>query len=102
VYTPVAKIRFERSVKIDSLGKWQNPILDAVKENLGGSQASYAVVPFGRAALVVYWKGFEGYDIPERQKIVHEAISALGEDALRRVSMILALTPAEAAELENE
>jgi len=97
----MAKVKAEATVTIDSLGKWQQPILDAVKAELHGAKASYTVLPFGRAGLVVYWPGFHGHDVTKRQEIVRGVVRKLGAAADKRISMIMALTPKEVADLRN-
>jgi len=91
----MAKVKAEATVTIDSLGKWQQPILDAVKAELHGAKA------FGRAGLVVYWPGFHGHDVTKRQEIVRGVVRKLGAAADKRISMIMALTPKEVADLRN-
>ena len=97
----MAKVKAEATVTIDSLGKWQQPILDAVKAELHGAKASYTVLPFGRAGLVVYWPGFHGHDVTQRQKIVRDVVRKLSAAADKRISMVLALTPKEVADFRT-
>jgi hypothetical protein len=92
----MAKIRFETSIKFDVLGKWQQPIIEAVKEALPGSEPGYTALPQGRAGLIVYWKGFKGRDVPERQEMVRNAVGSLGPEVAKKISLILALTREEA------
>jgi hypothetical protein len=54
----------------------------------------------GRAGLVIYWKGFHGHDVTERQDMAREPIAALGAEAVKRVAMIVTLTPEEATEMD--
>jgi len=98
----MAKVTFEYTEKIDSLGKWQQPILDAIFARFPGSKPGFVPLPMGRAGLVVYWKGFHGHDVTERQAMVREPIAELGADALKRVAMIVTLTPEEAAEMNED
>ena len=94
----MAKVKFTRTVKLDVLGKWQQQILDTVQAKLPGSKAEFVPLPMGKAALVVRWKGFHGHDVTEREQTVRGAIiEKLSASVSKRVSMILALTPAEAA-----
>jgi hypothetical protein len=96
----MAKVTFEHTVKIDSLGKWQQPILDTIAADLPGSKLGFMALPTGRAGLAVYWTGFYGHDVTERQDIVRGAIAKLGADASKRVAMIITLTPEEAEEMD--
>jgi hypothetical protein len=98
----VAKIRFDSSVKLDVLGKWQQPILAAVKETLPGSKPSFTPLPMGRAGLMVSWNRFKGHDVSERQELVRDAITTkLGANVSKLVSLIVALTPDEIAGLTD-
>ena len=93
----MAKVKFEKTLTLDVLGKWQQPILDIIKEKLPGSRPAYAPLPMGRAGLVVEWDGFYGRDPTDRQDIVRFAIANLGPDPSKLISMIVTLTQEEAA-----
>jgi hypothetical protein len=84
---------------IESLGAWQRPILQALREQLFGSYAKYVLLPLGGAGLMVYWKGFAGRPQRERQVIVRKVIGSLGAGANGRIEAIVALTPEEAAQI---
>jgi hypothetical protein len=84
------------SVEIDSLGEWAEPIKEALKTALAGSKPSYAPLPMGGAALYVSWPGFDDRDQTEREEMVRSAIATLGDEAPKRIKMIVALTPEEA------
>ncbi len=81
---------------IDSLGPWQQPVIDLIKAEFAGSRLEFMPLPKGRQGLVVLWKGFYGHDPIERQTMVRSAIDTFGADASRRVIMIITLTPEEA------
>jgi hypothetical protein len=93
--------RFEASIKIDSLGYGQQPIVDAVMDRLPGSNSAFAPLPVRGAALVVYWAGFAEYNDAAREAMVRDVIGTLGGDAQMKVSSVLALTPDEAAEMDH-
>jgi hypothetical protein len=95
------KVAFESQIKIDSLGKWQGKILDAIRQHLKGADSRYAILPFGRAGLVIYWDGFKGLPPAKRQETVRKAIETLGPGVVDRVSISLTLTNDEAAELDK-
>ena|SRR5665213_281311 len=97
----MAKVIFEHTVKIDSLGPWQQPILDLINDKFAGSKPGFVPLPMGRPGLVVFWKGFQGHDPSERQEMVRSAIDTLGADASRRVVMIVTLTPEEADGMDD-
>jgi hypothetical protein len=97
----MAKVTFTQSVKIDSLGRWQQPILDAARAAFDGAKANFVPLPMGRAGLVVLWRGFHGHDVTERQEMVRATIARLGADAAKRVAMIVTLTPEEAKEMDG-
>jgi hypothetical protein len=92
----VAKVKIEVSNKLDVLGPWDEPIKKAVREAMPGAKPSYTMLPMGRAALVVLWQGFKGHDVTDRQEQVYDTVAKLGDDALKRITMIVALTPEEA------
>lgn len=95
-------IRFERSVKVDKLGKMQQPILDAVSRALPGAAPAYAVLPFGNVALIVIWPGFENRDEPARENLVRDALLAsLRINVSDYISGIHCWTPREADDIEN-
>ena len=98
----MAQMKIDKAIKIRALGKWQQPILEAVKKGLPGSKVGYKVLPAGRAGLIVYWNGFDRHDIPDRQKTVRDVMKTLGPDVAKLVPLIVALTPEEAAGLDEE
>jgi hypothetical protein len=89
-------VKIEVSNKLDVLGPWDEPIKKAVQDAMPGAKPSYTMLPMGRAALVVLWQGFTGRDVTDRQEQVHNAVAKLGDDAVKRITMIVALTPEEA------
>jgi hypothetical protein len=93
----MAKVRIQKVVKLDSLGKWQQPILDAIKTELPRSRSEYTPLPTGNPGLVVLWKGFAGLDVTERQKKVRDVLSNVSVTASKRIPLIITLTPDEAA-----
>src|ERR1700722_16122123 len=92
------KIKSEKTIKLDKLGTFERPILDAVKEKLRGSQPEYVPLPNDNVGLLVLWKDFYGHGVTERQEMVRAAIESLGRGVARRISIILTLTPDEAAD----
>ena len=90
----MARVSSERSAKSNSPAKWRQPLLDAVVTKLPGSKPRYEPVTAERALLVVLWKGFYGYDVPEREELVRTAIAPLGAAASNGIGLIT-LTPEE-------
>jgi phytoene dehydrogenase-like protein len=92
----MARVKIDVSSKRDVLGPWDEPIKKTVRDAMPGAKPSFTMLPMGRAALVVLWPGFKGRDVTERQEQVHDTVAELGDDALDRITMIVALTPEEA------
>lgn len=62
--------------KFGVLGKYQQPILDAISTALPGAAARYAPMPFGKVLLVVTYPGFENSDESVREHLVRNSIIA--------------------------
>jgi hypothetical protein len=87
--------KIDVTVRLDVLGKWQQPILDAIERTFSGAKAGYAPLPNGQACLVVQWEGFKGQDNAAREHLIRDVIAGMGSDAPSRVSTVLAQTPDE-------
>jgi hypothetical protein len=97
----MARVTFETTVKIESLGKWQGPILEVLGARFPEARIGFVPLPMGRPGIVVHWTGFRGHDVVERQQMVRDAIAELGRDASNRVAMIVTLTPEEAVDMDQ-
>ncbi|HEY1680232.1 MAG TPA: hypothetical protein VGF98_01130 [Candidatus Tumulicola sp.] len=88
--------RYEQTVKFDSLGKYQKPILDAVSRSLPGAASHYIPLPMGKASLLVIWNGFENRDDDGRKSLVKTAVLASLQIPLDSfVASVICFTPAE-------
>jgi hypothetical protein len=68
--------KFEKTARYDALGRYQQPILDAVSKSLPGAASHYAPLPQGKPALVVVWPGFENRNDGDRKRLVQDSILA--------------------------
>jgi hypothetical protein len=97
----MAKMTFEQPVQIDSLGKRQQPILETLAKDFPGSTLGLIPLPKGRAGLSIYWTGFYGHDMPDREEMVHASIAKIGAGASKGIVMIITLTPEEAEDSDE-
>lgn len=67
---------FRRTAKFDILGRYQEPIREAVSKALEGAAVDYAPLPFGKVALVVVSPMFKSRSEDERRQLVVTSIIA--------------------------
>lgn len=97
----MAKVKVEKNVEIDSLPEWTEPMLGAIRDELRGSKTRCFMLPRERAGLVVIWRGFYGSNATKRIAMVREVIDKVGSDASKRISVVFANTPGEAAGMDS-
>lgn len=90
------RVKFSATVKFDRLGKWQEPIVEAIHRAMPGAK-TYCALPQGNVGLWITSSAFENLQECQREERVREIISSLGRGVVDLLSSFHLYTPEEQA-----
>lgn len=86
----------------DSLGKWQQPMRNALLSAFPGSRVSYLALPNGVVGLLVISPSFAGQTQAERERRVRGILDTIGLGVEKLISVFHLLTPDENLNLDRQ
>ena len=94
-------VKFFTTTKYDRLGKWQDPILEAVHRAIPDAKATFVPLPQGNVGLWVTSAAFDSLKEPDREARVRAIVSSLGAGVVNLLSSFHLYTPAEVTKMDR-